>query len=140
MKFLKKKYKNLNGILSFEIRNKETTKITNFYKETPFPNYKKEDNKQSILEKGNKNFLASQSKRFIGYNKNILEAGCGTGQLSIYFSIGTNNNVVALDPKLLCFPGGFGNFYHLKGRPIFFFELSWYSIERKLSLEDKYYL
>ena len=25
------------------------------------------------------------------------------------------DNVVALDPKLLCFPGGFGNFYHLKG-------------------------
>ncbi len=25
------------------------------------------------------------------------------------------DNVVALDPKLLCFPGGFGNFYHLNG-------------------------
>ena len=100
MKFLKKKYSNLNGILSFEIKNNETKRVTNFYKETPFPNYKEEDDKQSILEKGDKNFLASQFKKFIGFNKNVLEAGCGTGQLSIYFSIGTNNNIVALDPTI----------------------------------------
>jgi len=54
----------------------------------------------SIQEKGNKNFLATQFKKFIGYNKNILEVGCGTGQLAIYFSIGTNNNVVGLDPTI----------------------------------------
>ena len=30
----------------------------------------------------------------------ILEVGCGTGQLSIYFSIGTNNEVVGLDPTI----------------------------------------
>ena len=30
----------------------------------------------------------------------VLEVGCGTGQLSIYFSIGTNNEVVGLDPTI----------------------------------------
>ena len=100
VEFVKKKFENRNGIISFEIKDTETKKVTNFYQETPFPNYKDEDNKQTILEKGNKNFLAAQFKKFIGYKKNILEVGCGTGQLSIYFSIGTNNNVVALDPTI----------------------------------------
>lgn len=100
VEFVKKKFENRNGIISFEIKDTETKKVTNFYQETPFPNYKDEDNKQTILEKGNKNFLAAQFKKFIGYKKSILEVGCGTGQLSIYFSIGTNNNVVALDPTI----------------------------------------
>ena len=100
VEFVKKKFENRNGIISFEIKDTETKKVTSFYQETPFPNYKDEDNKQTILEKGNKNFLAAQFKKFIGYKKSILEVGCGTGQLSIYFSIGTNNNVVALDPTI----------------------------------------
>jgi len=100
VEFVKKKFENRNGIISFEIKDTETKKVTSFYQETPFPNYKDEDNKQTILEKGNKNFLAAQFKKYIGYKKNVLEVGCGTGQLSIYFSIGTNNNVVALDPTI----------------------------------------
>jgi len=98
--FLKKKYQNIDGILSFEIKDSETNKVTNFYKETPFPNYKENDDKQTILEKGNKNFLANQFKKFIGHKKNVLEVGCGTGQLSIFFSIGANNNIVGLDPTI----------------------------------------
>jgi ubiquinone/menaquinone biosynthesis C-methylase UbiE len=98
--FLKKKFRLINGIISIQVNDKETKKVTDFYKKTPFPNYKKNDNKVSIQEKGNKNFLAAQFKKFIGYNKNILEVGCGTGQLAIYFSIGTNNNVVGLDPTI----------------------------------------
>lgn len=98
--FLKKNYKNIDGILSFEIKDIDTKRVTNFYKETPFPHYKENDNKHTLLEKGNKNFLANQFKNFIGHKKNILEVGCGTGQLSIYFSIGTNNNIVGLDPTL----------------------------------------
>ena len=98
--FLKKKFILIDGIISIQVNNKETKKVIEFYKQTPFPNYKKDDNKVSIQEKGNKNFLATQFKKFIGYNKEILEVGCGTGQLSIYFSIGTNNNVVGLDPTI----------------------------------------
>ena len=32
--------------------------------------------------------------------KNILEVGCGTGQMSMYFCIGSNNNIVGLDPTI----------------------------------------
>ena len=71
-----------------------------FYDVKPFPNYHHDDNKASILNKGDKNYLAKKFKKFAGFNKKILEVGCGTGQLSIYFSIGTNNEIVALDPTL----------------------------------------
>ena len=95
--FLKKEYVEKDGILSFDIKDEKTKKVAEFYKEKPYPNYKDNDTKQTILEKGNKNFLADQFKKFIGYKKNVLEVGCGTGQLSNYFAIGTNNNIIGLD-------------------------------------------
>jgi SAM-dependent methyltransferase len=98
--YLKKKLTLKENIFTFEIKDQVTKKVTNFYKDSPFPNYKTEDNKGTILIKGDKNILTSQFKKFIGYNKNVLEVGCGTGQISNYFSIGTNNNVVGLDPTI----------------------------------------
>ena len=58
--FLKKEFINKDGIFSFEIKDEKTKKVTDFYNEKPFPNYKNDDNKQTILNKGNKNFLANQ--------------------------------------------------------------------------------
>ena len=98
--FLKKIPFLKEGIARFDIEDKSTKKVTDFYKKSPFPNYKDTDNKSTILTKGNKNLLAAQFKKFIGYRKNVLEVGCGTGQLSIYFSIGSNNNIVGLDPTI----------------------------------------
>lgn len=100
MDFLKKKANNEDGIFRFDINDSETKKVTNFYKESPFPNYKSDDDKSTILEKGNRNYLTNQFKKFAGYKKNILEVGCGTGQFSIYFAIGTNNKIVGLDPTI----------------------------------------
>ena len=99
-KYLKKNYIVKGNIITFEINDQVTREVTNFYKESPFPNYKSDDNKSTILEKGNKNYLTSRFKKFIGFNKNILEVGCGTGQLSNYFAIGSNNKVVGLDPTI----------------------------------------
>ena len=98
--FLKKKFNEDDGLFSFPINDNKTKKVTDFYKETPFPNYKDDETKQSIVDKGNKNLLAQQFKKFIGHNKNVLEVGCGTGQLSIYFAIGTNNEIIAFDPTI----------------------------------------
>ena len=98
--FLKKKLNLVDGIYNFEIKDATVKKVTDFYKDSPFPNYKVSDNKYTIKQKGDNNLLASQFKKFIGYKKNILEVGCGTGQLSIYFSIGSNNNIVGLDPTI----------------------------------------
>ena len=98
--FIKKKFEKKNGIISFSISDTETKKVTDFYKITPFPNYKDNDNKQSILEKGDRNLLARNFKKLIGFKKKVLELGCGTGQLSIYFSLGTNNKIVGFDPTV----------------------------------------
>lgn len=100
MSFLKKKLKEINGIFTSQILDTETKKVIDFYKITPFPNYKDDDNKQTILYRGNKNILAKQFKKFIGFNKKVLEVGCGTGQISNYFAIGTNNEIVAIDPTI----------------------------------------
>ena len=100
MNFLKENLPKLDLIFKKEVTDKKTLNVTNFYKESPFPNYKSDDNKGTILEKGKKNYLTSKFKDFIGYKKNVLEVGCGTGQLALYFAIGTNNNVIGLDPTL----------------------------------------
>ena len=97
---LKKKCIKKNGISFFQIKDSETNKVTSFYKKSPFPNYKLNDNKSTILDKGDKNYLTSRFKKFIGFNKDILEVGCGTGQFTNYFAIGTNNRVVGLDPTI----------------------------------------
>ena len=98
--YSKKKLKEIEGIDQFELNDQVVKKISKFYTSNPFPNYKTNDDKISITQRGNNNFLASQFKKFVGYNKKILEVGCGTGQLSSYFSIGNNNLIVAMDATL----------------------------------------
>ena len=100
MFFLKKNLIDEDGVLSFPISDNKTKKVTDFYNITPFPNYKTNDDRKTILDKGNRNTLAKQFKKYIGHNKSILEVGCGTGQLSIYFALETNNKIVSLDPTL----------------------------------------
>ena len=90
----------IDDIFRNKIDDNITKNVVEFYDVKPFPNYHHDDNKASILNKGDKNYLAKKFKKFAGFNKKILEVGCGTGQLSIYFSIGTNNEIVALDPTL----------------------------------------
>ena len=97
--FFKKKVIYLDqNLIKSQINDKTVKKVINFYNESPFPNYEISDDKSSINYKGDKNYLASEFKNFIGFDKDVLEVGCGTGQLSIYFAIGTNNRIYALDP------------------------------------------
>ena len=100
MNYLKKKPIIKEGIERFEIKDQTSKIISNFYKSKPFPNYKINDDKVSVVQRGDKNLLAKKFKSFVGYNKKILEVGCGTGQLSIYFSIGNNNLIVSLDTTI----------------------------------------
>ena len=96
----KKKYIIKENFIQFNIDDSTVEKVIDFYSESPFPNYEKNDDKSSINFKGDKNYLSREFKRFIGFNKDVLEVGCGTGQLSLYFGIGTNNRVFALDPTI----------------------------------------
>ena len=74
--------------------------MTNFYSENPFPSYNNDENKYSLIIKGDKNIFAKEFKDFIGLNKKVLEVGSGTSQFALYLSIGTNNQIFALDPTL----------------------------------------
>ena len=89
-----------SDIYVFDIIKSSTIEVSKFYSKDPFPNYKSSDNKSSILEIGNKNQLLKEFKETIGQNKDVLEVGCGTGQLSNYLAIGTNNRIVSVDPTL----------------------------------------
>ena len=99
IKFLKNVIQDGN-LISFYVNDNVTKKVTDFYNEAPFPHYEINDDKSSINLKGDRNLLARSFKKYVGLNKDVLEVGCGTGQLSIYFGIGTNNRVYALDPTM----------------------------------------
>ena len=75
MEFLKKEFDKKGNIYRFSIEDQTTKKVTDFYKNKPFPNYKTDDNKPTILSRGNKNLLAYSFKKFIGQNKKVLEVG-----------------------------------------------------------------
>tara|TARA_S200000501_G_C20847742_1_gene754359 strand:+ start:695 stop:1603 length:909 start_codon:yes stop_codon:yes gene_type:complete len=87
-----------DGIISFDLNDKTTKSVTKFYEIEPFPNYSSNENKRSLLEKGDSNDLSKKLKEFIGFNKSFIEIGSGTSQLSNYLAAGTNNKIYAFDP------------------------------------------
>ena len=100
MEIFNKKSLNKDKIIQFEISDDVTKKVSNFYGKNPFPAYDNDENKYSLILKGNKNIFAKEFKDFIGLNKKVLEVGSGTSQFALYLSIGTNNQIFALDPTL----------------------------------------
>lgn len=102
----KNNYTIQDGIKVFNYSDKVTGKVITFYHDDPFPNYEISDNKLTILKKGDENLFTSSLKKFIGYNKKILEVGAGTCQLSNYLSIGNNNELVAFDANLTSLKAG----------------------------------
>ena len=53
----KKKLSQIDGIYFSKIVDQTSKKISNFYNDKPFPNYKNEENLISFLERGNKNLF-----------------------------------------------------------------------------------
>ena len=80
----KKKYTINENFIQFNINDNTVKKVIDFYSEAPFPNYENNDDKSSINFKGENNYLSKEFKKFIGFNKDVLEVGCGTGQLSLF--------------------------------------------------------
>ena len=61
MKFRNNNF-NLSGeIVDFNVKDPITLEVMQFYEKYPFPNYKINDNKQTILEEGNKNSFSEYS-------------------------------------------------------------------------------
>jgi SAM-dependent methyltransferase len=76
-----------------------TGRIKEFYEAHPFPNYEGIQDFGDLVERGRANAFANELLESIGYNKLILECGCGTGQLSHFLSL-NNNHVLGIDLSL----------------------------------------
>jgi SAM-dependent methyltransferase len=73
-----------------------TERMKAFYEETPFPNYDDFDSAGSLVEKARKGLFAKLLDDQIPIGARVLEAGCGTGQLTAFLSI-ANRTVVGAD-------------------------------------------
>jgi 2-polyprenyl-3-methyl-5-hydroxy-6-metoxy-1,4-benzoquinol methylase len=65
-----------------------TSRVKEFYEETPFPNYDDHDSIRSLIDKARAGMYASALDRSIPYDSTVLEVGCGTGQLTNFLGIG----------------------------------------------------
>lgn len=76
-----------------------TNKVRSFYEEHPFPSYEGLEEFGELVGKGNKNAFTRRLLKSIGYNKLILECGCGTGQLTHFLQL-NNNHTLGIDLSL----------------------------------------
>jgi len=76
-----------------------TDKIKSFYEENPFPSYEGVEEFGELVNKGMQNRFSADLLEAIGFNKLILECGCGTGQLSHFLQL-NNNHVLGIDMSL----------------------------------------
>ena len=89
----------LNGQIPDFINNKLdklTDKMSDFYNEVKFPNYDDLEDYSSLYDKGIKNSFIRRIDQGLDYGVNILELGCGTGQLSLFLARG-NRKVYGVD-------------------------------------------
>lgn len=73
-----------------------TARVRSFYEENPFPSYEGLEEFGELVNKGGRNPFSAQLLKAIGYNKTVLECGCGTGQLSHFLQL-NNNHVLGID-------------------------------------------
>ena len=94
----------IDGIPSLYVPNEGegkdvTSRVKSFYEENPFPSYEGLEEFGELVNKGSHNPFSAQLLKAIGYNKTVLECGCGTGQLSHFLQL-NNNHVLGIDMSL----------------------------------------
>lgn len=80
-------------------RDAKTGVVRDFYEANPFPSYEGLEEFGELVAKGSGNPFSAQLLDAIGYNKLVLECGCGTGQLSHFLQL-NNNHVLGVDMTL----------------------------------------
>ncbi len=76
-----------------------TKRVKSFYEENPFPSYEGIEEFSELVNKGSQNPFSANLLKAVGFNKRILECGCGTGQLSHFLQL-NNNHVLGNDMSL----------------------------------------
>ncbi len=74
-----------------------TDMVKSFYEETPFPNYDDVDNRESFSVKARRGVFARLLDQQLPRPALVLEAGCGTGQLSNFLGMGWGRKVIGAD-------------------------------------------
>ena len=82
------KFKNFSNIYDLFIPDEsDTTNIqSDFYNDVKFPNYDDTDDFGTLIDKVERSIFAKMLDNEIPMGATVLEAGCGTGQLSIFLS------------------------------------------------------
>ena len=74
-----------------------TEMVKAFYEETPFPNYDDLDSRESLERKARRNVFAALLNAQIPKRAVVLEAGCGTGQLTNFLGMAPYRKVIGGD-------------------------------------------
>jgi len=74
-----------------------TEMVKSFYEQTPFPNYDDLDSPESLRLKAERGVFARLLTDQLPFGAKILEAGCGTGQLSNFLALTWGRSVFATD-------------------------------------------
>src|SRR5437660_5816531 len=101
-----------------------TEMVKAFYEETPFPNYDGFDSRESLAAKARRGVFASLLDEQLPKGALVLEAGCGTGQLSNFLGMSWERRVFAGDLCLnsLRLAKGFADRYAI--RNVAFFQMN----------------
>jgi SAM-dependent methyltransferase len=78
-------------------REDVTEVVKAFYEETPFPNYDEIDSSERLRAKAEQGLFARLLNEQIPFGARILEAGCGTGQLSNFLGLTWPRRVFGTD-------------------------------------------
>lgn len=74
-----------------------TDMVKAFYEQTPFPNYDDLDSRESFSVKARRGVFARLLDQQLARPALVLEAGCGTGQLSNFLGMGWGRKVIGAD-------------------------------------------
>jgi len=80
-----------------EGRSDVTDIVKAFYEQTPFPDYDDLDSRESLLMKARRGVFARLLDQQLPRPAMVLEAGCGTGQLSNFLGMGWGRTVIGGD-------------------------------------------
>lgn len=76
-----------------------TDRVRAFYEERPFPDYRPDDDLGSLVRRGRANALTRALDDEIPVHSRVVEAGCGTGQLSLFLAV-SGRPVIGIDLSL----------------------------------------
>ncbi len=98
-----------NGLVDYlaeESRPAAAAEVTDFYRKFPFPGYAPSDDADALLERSRRSAFLVQLDEAIPTGATVLDAGCGTGQISAFLSLAAAGRTVvgvdACDASLAC--------------------------------------